>query len=337
MAKAFEPIFRLFYKAINGEFQATELASAFGSSIDKLFTLIGEVLDLTEELIIEDAVKTTATLIWEMLETILPTDSNGNIIIEDAPEMLFSDEPEKFFAEMTFEVNQNTQMFKDQVRSFAPDIDARFRATTAIYDVLLSRLDSMAIDRQLSKDRCVEAMTTVFCDMIENLLPAPSRATQCSHTTHLRLRRGASGDRGSPQIEDLPFATPPTSPVTGASSIDRIHAAVGSLRSFFRGGGLKNFVQNFFDIFDVNNDGIMSKEEIKTLDEATSLLFQVRWPCLLVHGAFHMPRLHMPKTHAIARTLACLRDSVPGAGMEDPRAQGQALCRGQGVPQPNGR
>jgi Ca2+-binding EF-hand superfamily protein len=261
-----ESVFRIFDEDKDGKIQTTELASIFGSWINTIFTLIAEVLDLTEELIFDDAVKTAALQVGMNLE-ILPKDSNGNIIIEDALKSLFSDMPDRASSQVASQVNQTTQMVKDQARSYAPDIDTRFTAATAMYDGLLSRLDSMAINGELSKDRCVEVMTPVFCDMVENFLS-------------LEVVSQAKAEPLSMMDSAVKSMTPIKSGIPINLCDDLINTVVVSLRSFFRGGGLKQFVQTFFDLLDVNNDGVMSKEEIKNLGDATSLLFQVRWPRL---------------------------------------------------------
>ncbi len=66
---------------------------------------------------------------------ILPKGSSGNIIIDDALKSLFSEMPDQASEAVASQVNQMTDMVKDQARSSVPDIDARFTATTALYDV----------------------------------------------------------------------------------------------------------------------------------------------------------------------------------------------------------
>ena len=259
-----DSVFRIFDEDKDGKIQTTELASILSSWINTIFTLISEVLDLIEELIFDEAVKTAALQIGMNLE-ILPKDSDGNIIIEDALKSLFADMPDQASDAVASQVNQTTQMAKDQARSFAPDIDTRFEATTALYNGLLSRLDAMAINGKLSKDRCVEVMTPVFCDMIENFLS-------------LDVVSQAKAQPLSMMNSAVKSMTPIKSGIPTNLCDDLINTVVVSLRSFFRGGGLKQFVQTFFDLLDVNNDGAMSKEEIRNLGDATRLLFQVGRP-----------------------------------------------------------
>jgi hypothetical protein len=222
------------------------------------------------------------------------------------------------------QVNQTTDMAKDQARSLVPDIDARFTATTALYDGLLSRLNSMAISGQISKDRCVEVMTPVICEIIENYL---SLDLVSQAKAQFKEQTGMEHPLSKPNM-DLKTYTPIKAGIPVNLFDDLVNTVIVSLRSFFRGGGLKQFVQAFFDLLDVNNDGAMSKEEFTNLGDATRLLFQVRSP-----PARTRTRELDPPFCAAAHS----RTGARGAGVAGPRAQGEAHLCGQGVPQPHGR
>jgi hypothetical protein len=270
-----ESLFRIFDDDKDGKIQTAELASILASWISTIFTLIGDVLDLTEELMFDDAVKTAALQVGMNLD-MLPKDSNGNIIIEDALKSLLAEMPDQASETVVSQVNQTTDMVKNQARILVPDIDARFTATTALYDGLLNRLDAMAISGQISKDQCVEIMTPFFCDIIENYLSldlvsqAKAQHKEETGLEHPLVKPNSDLKQYIHFQEGIPFNL----------FDDLVNTVVLSLRSFFRGGGLKQFVQAFVDLLDVNNDGTMSKEEITNLGDATRLLFQVRSPPL---------------------------------------------------------
>ena len=267
--KIIDSLFRIFDDDKDGKIQASELASILSSWIGTILNLAVETLDLIEDLLFDDAVKTAALQIGMGLE-MFPKDGSGSIIVDQALKTLLDNLPDQASAAVVSQVNMGTQQATRMAQSFVPDIDARFKTTTKLYDGLIARLDSMAVNGQLSKDVAVEAMTPVCCEIIENFL---------SLEVVSRAKAQPMEGVNSMLEQTVPFSVPPN------LLDDLINTIVISLRTFFRSGGLKQFLQAFFDLLDVNRDGVLSKEEMKNLADATSLLFKV---CPI------LPVLHLP-------------------------------------------
>ena len=222
-------VFRIFDEDKDGNIQISELVNIFSSWISTIFTLVVETLDMIEDLLFDDAVTTAASQIGQNLE-FLPRDSNGSIIIDQALRTLLENVPDQASEAVASQVTSTTDMAKQQARSLVPDIDDRFAATTALYNGLVARLGAMAVNGTVSKDLAVDTITPVCCEIIENVLALDvvARAKKEPLDQLNSVLR-----RNSPFPDGLP-----------ASLVDDlINTVVVSLRTFFRSGGLKQFLQ----------------------------------------------------------------------------------------------
>ena len=258
--KMIESMFRIFDDDKDGNIQSSELASLFSSWIGTIMNLIVETLDIVEDLLFDDAVKTAAFQAGIGLEMLTNLkDSDGNINIDQALQTILQNVPDQASSMIASQVTSTTEQAKQITHSFIPDIDERFKTTTRLYDGLMARLDSMAVNGELSKEVAVESMAPVCCDIIENFLSLEvvSKAKAYPMDTLKRM------------IEEMTFDLP------SSLADDLANTVVISLQTFFRSGGLKKFLETLVDLLDVNGDGLLSKEEIKNLAETTSLLFKV--------------------------------------------------------------
>jgi hypothetical protein len=251
-------IFRVFDDDKDGKIQASELDEILSSWTGTIMSLIVETIDIVEDLLFDDVVKTAAFQAGIGLE-MFPKDGDGNINIDQALQTILQNVPDQVSSMIASQVTSTTEQAKQITHSFIPDIDERFKTTTRLYDGLMVLLDSMAVNGQLSKDVAVEAMTPVCCDIIENFLSLEvvSKAKAYPMDTLKRM------------IEEMTFD------LSSSLADDLANTVVISLQTFFRSGGLKKFLETLVDLLDVNGDGLLSKEEIKNLAETTSLLFKV--------------------------------------------------------------
>jgi hypothetical protein len=256
--KMTESMFRIFDDDKDGNIQSSELASMFSSWIGTIMNLIVETLDIVEDLLFDDAVKTAAFQAGMGLE-MFPKDGDGNINIDQALQTILQNVPDQASSMIASQVTSTTEQAKQMTQTFVPDIDERFKTTTRLYDGLMARLDSMAVNGELSKEVAVESMAPVCCDIIENFLSLEV----------VSKAKAQPMESLNQMTEGMPFQARPN------LADDLANTVVISLRTFFRSGGLKKFLETFVDLLDVNGDGKLSKEEIKNLADASSLLFTV--------------------------------------------------------------
>ena len=260
--KMIESMFRIFDDDKDGNIQSSELASMFSSWIGTIMNLIVETLDIVEDLLFDDAVKTAAFQAGIGLEMLTNLkDSDGNINIDQALQTILQNVPDRASSMIASQVTSTTEQAKQMTQTFVPDIDERFKTTTRLYDGLMARLDSMAINGELSKEVAVESMAPVCCDIIENFLSLEV----------VSKAKAQPMESLNQMTEGMPFQARPN------LADDLANTVVISLRTFFRSGGLKKFLETFVDLLDVNGDGKLSKEEIKNLADASSLLFTVTY------------------------------------------------------------
>jgi Ca2+-binding EF-hand superfamily protein len=260
--KILASIFRVFDENNNGNIEAVELSNIISSWIVTVMNLTTDVLALIEDLIKSAAVKKAALEIGMGLRSVSQTDDSGTINVDQTLENLLDQMPDEAPEAIASAATGGWTTLKEELKELIPDIDDHTKKAIDKFNALIEKFKADAEKAEISKDKIVNQATVVFCEIIELFLSVDAMARSMNRPLDLFNQL-------------LVEATPITEGISKQLSAELLDSFVSHLQSFLRGGGLNQTLQTLFDLVDVNNNQLWSKQELFNLGNMLSLLTQV--------------------------------------------------------------
>jgi len=261
-----ESFFRVFDANGNGVIEVSEVHEIISDIISGLVSALISLIDHFEPVLVKEPLDFITKVFSKSLRDMLggeggedpfQVDKLIEAVVGQLPAMVL--EPTD---ETRQQLEQTLESSLDKMDQMAPNFRSRLGRIQECYDKFFQGFEQRATEGKLSKAACVDLGTDLLLEVYDNFNEVGVSA----------LDNGVG--QSLPQIDSALSSMSSMSPNLNSASMDRdlvkevVLATVASLRFFIKGGGAKRLLTAVFNLLDINNDGVMSREELRTLADA---------------------------------------------------------------------